>query len=66
MGEIVSFNKFKEAYELKLKKAALIEEFRKTKDEADYTFLQILDLFCQKHQPDIYWRFELFINGKLE
>lgn len=64
MGEIVSFNEFKEEQKLKPKQTMLIEEFKKEKDkdEADYTFLQLLDLFCQKYQPDIYWRFDLFIK----
>ena len=49
-------------------KAALITQMntKMTKDEADYTVLQLLEIFCRKRYPDIFWEFDLFINGKLE
>lgn len=37
-----------------------------TKDEADLTTFQLLDLFFQKYDPKVYMWFDLFINGELE
>lgn len=71
MGELVDFIQYKQEIEQNLKiaekKAVLIKKMTKEKrrEEADYIFLQILDLFCQKYYPDIYQRFDLFINGRL-
>jgi hypothetical protein len=68
MNNVINFQDYKEKLKEAELKAELIKKLntKMNKDEVDYTFLQILDLFCQRHQPDIYWRFELFINGKLD
>lgn len=68
MAQVIDLMQYQKAQELKRNKAVLLKKMgtRMTKNEADYTFLQILDLFCQKYHPDIYRKFELFINGKLD
>ena len=68
MCEIINLSEYKEKLEGRRKKTVLIDKMgtELTREEADYTVLQLLDLFCQKHQPDIYWRFDLFINDKME
>lgn len=70
--EIIDLIKYKEDREEKLQleitKTMLIEKMstEEIKEEAEYTFLEILDLFCHKYYPDIYRRFDLFIKGKLK
>jgi hypothetical protein len=72
MCEIVDLIKYKEEQEEKLQleitKTMLIKKMisEELKEEAEYTFLEILDLFCHKYYPDIYWKFDLFIKGKLK
>jgi hypothetical protein len=68
MSEVISFEQYKKEREERELKIMLIKKMSSvlTKHEADYTFLQILDLFCQKYYPDIYWQFDLFINDKFK
>ena len=68
MTEIISFAEYKAKLELRQAKNELIKKMntKMEREEIDLTLLQLLDLFCSKHQPDIYWGFELFINGKLD
>ncbi len=68
MSEIINFSEHHQRRKDKALREKLIKEMaiKKAPEEADYTFLKILDIFCQKYQPDIYWRFDLFINDKLK
>ena len=70
MGEIVNFAQYKQELEqnqkLAEKKAALIKEMQKkeARSEADYIFLQILDL--SEALSRCLLEFDLFIDGKLD
>lgn len=72
MGDVVNFNEYKETQEQKRrrarKKAASISKMKKAKTRrvANREFYKLVDLFLQKHYPDAFWKFDLFINGKLD
>lgn len=68
MTEIINIKDYRERREVRKKKAALIDKMntKMTKEEADYTVLQLLDIFCQKRYPNLFWEFDLFIDNKME
>ena len=67
MCEIINIEDYRKKQELKRQKAALTKKMNTnmTKEE-DYTVLQLLDIFYRKRYPDIFWEFDLFINGEKE
>ena len=65
MAEIINFSEYKQQQDSKLLREKLVKEMTTT-DDADYTLLQLLDLFLEKYHPEVYWRFDLFINGELD
>lgn len=68
MAEIINFTDYKAEQEKKREKVELITKLngKTTKYDFNYAFYELLDLFLEKYHPDIYWRFDLYINGKLD
>jgi len=68
MGDLVDFIEYKTEQNRKLEKERLIAKIneKSTDFEVNYAFFELLDLFCQKYHPEIYWEFDLFVNGKLK
>lgn len=68
MAEIINFTDYKAEQEKKREKVELITKLNEKTLENDFNhaFYELLDIFCQKYYPDIYWQFDLYINGKLD
>lgn len=70
MGEVISLIDYKQEKERKQKvsecKNACIKKVIKSKRKRDSNkaFFELLDMFCKKYHPDIFWEFDLFINGE--
>ena len=70
MSNILDFQKFKQEKDRELKAKQLYNKLRgelpnpviHKKDEYDYTFLQLLDIFLQEEYPEAFWRFDLFLE----
>lgn len=62
-AEIIDFVKYKNEVEEKRKFAIKATEVRALDKAAfDLGFLELVDLFMQKHYPDYYWKFEKFLE----
>ena len=63
MCEVISLAQYKKEKELKAKRKLAVNNLARIsdKEEFNYQFLKILDLFIKKNYPDAFWRFDLFL-----